>query len=388
MAADRDAVSLCTRLIGLDTTSRNSNLALIDFAQEFLEDLGASCRRTFDAQKKKANLFASFGPGRTGGYVLSGHTDVVPVDGQNWSSDPFAPEVRDGKLFGRGAADMKSFIGVALSLAPDIARATLARPIHYALSYDEEVGCAGVGNMLADLQQARIAPALAIIGEPTEMRVVGAHKGGTGVATRFTGQEGHSSAPQKGANAVMMAGEFVAMLGQEARDLEIDCDPAFDPPYTTIQANMISGGTAVNVLGREALVRWECRALPGRNGRDIVTRVCEHAEQSLMPKYRAHAPRARMDNEIRSFYPGMKLDLSSPAIALAREITGANTVGAVSYGTEGGLFQEAGIPAVICGPGSIDQAHRADEYVALSQLDACATFLRKVVARACVPCTD
>jgi acetylornithine deacetylase len=388
VTADWDAVSLCARLIGFDTTSRNSNLALIDFAQGMLERLGASCRRTFDAPRKKANLFASFGPGNAGGYLLSGHTDVVPVDGQNWSSDPFAPEIRDGKLFGRGAADMKSFIGVALSLAPEIARATLARPIHYALSYDEEVGCAGVGHLLADLAAAQIAPALAIVGEPTLMRVVGAHKGGTGVATRFIGQEGHSSAPRKGANAVMMAGEFVALLGRTAERLEEDCDPAFDPPFTTIQANMISGGTAVNVLGRESVVRWECRALPGRDSRAIVAGICDHAEQSLLPKYRAHVPCARMENEIRSFYPGMKLDLSSPAITLAREITGANDVGAVSYGTEGGLFQEAGIPAVICGPGSIDQAHRADEYVELSQLDACAAFLRKVVARACVPSTE
>jgi acetylornithine deacetylase len=388
VTADWDAVSLCARLIGFDTTSCYSNLALIDFAQDILEGLGASCRRTLDAQKKKANLFASFGPGRAGGYVLSGHTDVVPVDGQHWSSDPFAPDVRDGKLFGRGAADMKSFIGVALSLAPEVARADLARPIHYALSYDEEVGCAGVGGMLADLAQARIAPALAIIGEPTEMRVVGAHKGGTGVATRFIGQEGHSSAPHKGANAVMMAGEFVALLERAARELEEDRDQRFDPPHTTIQANMISGGTAVNVLGREAVVRWECRALPGRNGKAVVAGVCGHAERELMPKYRARAASVHMENEIRGFYPGMKLDLASPAIALAREITGANDVGAVSYGTEGGLFQEAGIPAVICGPGSIDQAHRADEYVALSQLDECAAFLRKVIARACIPSTE
>jgi acetylornithine deacetylase len=186
----------------------------------------------------------------------------------------------------------------------------------------------------------------------------------------------------------MMAGEFVALLERTAKTLEDDSDARFDPPYTTIQANMISGGTAVNVLGRETLVRWECRALPGRNGRAIVAGVCDDAEKSVLPKYRARAATVRMENEIRSFYPGMKLDLSSPAIALAREITGANDVGAVSYGTEGGLFQEAGIPAVICGPGSIDQAHRADEYVALSDLEACAAFLRKVIARACAPYTD
>jgi acetylornithine deacetylase len=378
-----DAVSLARRLVAIDTTSRNSNLALIDLAEEILDGAGARCRRTFDAEGRKANLFATLGPELPGGYVLSGHTDVVPVDGQEWASDPFAPEIRDGMLFGRGAADMKSFIAVALSLVPEIARSPLARPIHFALSYDEEVGCAGVGTMLADVAAAGIIPALAIVGEPTDMAVVGAHKGGAGMCTRCLGQEGHSSAPDKGANAVMMAGEFVALLETFGAELARDSDINFDPPYTTIQANMISGGTAVNVLARESVVRWECRSLPDRDARAIVARVCEATDESILPKYRARAAHARIETELKSIYPGLKLDAASPAIALACEITGMNAVGTVAYGTEAGLFQQAGIPAVVCGPGSIDQAHRADEFVTLAQIAACETFLRKVVARAC-----
>jgi acetylornithine deacetylase len=216
------------------------------------------------------------------------------------------------------------------------------------------------------------------------MTVVGAHKGGAGMRTRCLGQEGHSSAPDKGANAVMMAGEFVALLEAFGEKLKRDADANFAPPYTTIQANMISGGTAVNVLARETIIRWECRSLPDRDAEAIVARVCEEAEASILPKYRARASHAGIETELRSLYPGLKLDAGSPAIALACEVTGQNAVGTVAYGTEAGLFQQAGIPAVVCGPGSIDQAHRADEFVALSQIEACALFLRKVVARACV----
>jgi acetylornithine deacetylase len=378
------ALDLVETLIAFDTTSRRSNLALIDFAQARLETAGARCRRSYDPAGEKANLFASFGPGEEGGYVLSGHTDVVPVDGQDWSSDPFAPEIRDGRLYGRGAADMKGFIGTALSLAPEIARAALKRPVHFALSFDEEVGCAGANLLLEDLAQAGIRPALALIGEPTGMRIVGAHKAGAVIDTHCLGREGHSSAPDKGANAVMMAGEFVAWLETLGESLRHHRDERFEPPFTTVQANMIAGGTAVNVLAREAAIAWEYRALPDRDGEAIVAAARAFCEHNILPKYRARALSARIETTIRAQYPGLVLDPDSPALALARELTGANAVEAVAYGTEAGLFQRAGIPAFICGPGSIDQAHKADEFVELSQLSACETFLRRVVARACV----
>ena len=378
------ALDLIKTLIGFDTTSRGSNLALIDYAEELLAKSGARCRRSYDETRSKANLFASFGPEQEGGYVLSGHTDVVPVDGQAWSSDPFRPEVRDGRLYGRGACDMKGFLGVALSLAPEIAKARLKRPLHLALSFDEEVGCSGVIALLKDLKEANIKPELAIIGEPTLMSVVGAHKSGAVLHTLCRGHEHHSSAPEKGANAVMMAGEFVKLLDDVWTDLREDADPRFDPPHSTVQANMISGGTATNILAREALVTWEYRALPDRDAQAIVDTVKRRTREELLPKYARRAAQAGFDTQLFAAYPGLTMDEDSPAIALAREVTGANRIQAVAYGTEAGHFQRAGIPAVICGPGSIDQAHKPDEYCELSEYKACEAFLRKVIARASV----
>jgi acetylornithine deacetylase len=377
------ALDLVQELIAFDTTSRDSNLALIDHAQGLLEKSGARCRRSYDATGKKANLFATIGPDGDGGYVLSGHTDVVPVDGQDWSSDPFKPVVRDGMLYGRGACDMKGFVGTALWLAPEIAKAKLTRPIHFALSYDEEVGCVGVKGLLDDLKAQNLKPALAIIGEPTLMKIVGAHKGGAKLVTRCCGREHHSSGPEKGANAVMMAGEFVALLDSVWDELRADADPRFDPPHSTVQATVIHGGTAVNILAREAEVTWEYRCLPDRDPAKIITRVKERTEAEILPKYRRRAAEAAFNTTLQAQYPGLTMDEESPAVRLARELTGANQVEAVAYGTEAGHFQQYGIPAVICGPGSIDQAHRPDEFCAVSELTACEAFLRKVIAKAC-----
>jgi acetylornithine deacetylase len=381
MTSAHPAYDLVRRLIAFDTTSRNSNLQLIVHAAELLEHAGARTRLTHNETGKKANLFATVGPEIDGGYVLSGHSDVVPVDGQHWSSDPFHAEIRDGKIFGRGACDMKGFIGTALALLPELKSAALKRPIHFAFSYDEEVGCVGVRRLLDDLTAAGIKPALAVIGEPTEMRVVGAHKAGAVIATHAKGREGHSSKPSHGANAVMMAGEFIGALSELGRELMTDRDEFFDPPYTTIQANMVAGGTAVNVLARDARVTWEYRALPDRDT-DAIVRRAEALADAIVPHYRAGAPEAGFETHIRAAYPGLVRDPQSPAVALACALTGNNHVHAVSYGTEAGLFQAAGIPAVVCGPGSIEQAHKADEFVALSEIDACTAFLHKLVQKA------
>ena len=381
MPSGSSVPDMLQRLIAFDTTSRNSNLDLIAFAGDVLKAAGAATRLTYDAQKRKANLFATLGPAQDGGYVLSGHSDVVPVDGQEWSSDPFASQIHDGRLYGRGAADMKGFIAVALALVPEFAALDLKRPLHVALSFDEEVGCIGVRRLLEDVTAAGIRPALAIIGEPTEMRVVGAHKAGAVIETIVRGREGHSSAPARGANAVMMAGEFVVALAALGDALKGERDEFFEPPYTTIQANMICGGTAVNVLAREAKVTWEYRALPDRDANSIVERANAGAA-AILPRYREGAAEADFTTRIKAAYPGLKRDPNSPALHLAQALSGSNDVHAVSYGTEAGLFQAAGIPAVICGPGSIAQAHRADEFVALDQLDVCAAFLRRVGQRA------
>lgn len=379
MTAD-PVIALVERLIAFDTVSRHSNLELIGAAREILAAAGAGLRVTHDPAGAKANLFASFGPHAGGGLVLSGHTDVVPVDGQKWTSNPFKAEIRDGRLYGRGAADMKGFLAVLLALAPELAKLDLKRPVHFAFSFDEEVGCTGVRYLLRDLESANIHPALAIIGEPTEMRVVSAHKAGAVIETLVRGREGHSSAPALGASAVMMAGEFVALLAKHQEILASDRDAFFDPPYTTLQANVISGGTAVNVLAREASLTWEYRALPSRDPAAIVTAIERDADAAIAARYRRGAPEAAFETQVRAAYPGLAHDAESPAVKLACAVTGSNRTYAVSYGTEAGLFQRAGIPAVICGPGSIAQAHKADEFIALEQLDQCAAFLRRLIA--------
>ncbi|MDE2462761.1 MAG: M20/M25/M40 family metallo-hydrolase, partial [Alphaproteobacteria bacterium] len=292
------ALEMTKQLIAFDTTSRNSNLELIGFARQLLEAAGARVRLSYDQARIKANLFASFGPEKDGGVVLSGHTDVVPVDGQDWSSDPFDPEVRDTRLYGRGSADMKGFIGCVLALAEDLGQTRLRAPVHVALSFDEEVGCAGVTTLLADLAEAEIRPSLAIIGEPTLMRPVGAHKAGAVLLTRCRGKEGHSSKPHLGANAVMMAGEFVAYLAELGEELKADRDGRFDPPYTTLQANRIAGGTAVNVLARDCEISWEYRALPDRDHESLVPRIEQYLNDVILPKYRQHVAEARFETEV------------------------------------------------------------------------------------------
>lgn len=312
---------------------------------------------------------------------FNSHIDVVTV-GEGWTVPPFEGVVKDGRVYGRGACDMKGFVAVALSLAPEMAKAKLARPLHIALSYDEEVGCVGVTGLLDDLKAQGIRPALAIIGEPTLMKIVGAHKGGAKLTTRCCGKEGHSSQPYTGANAVMMAGEFMGVLAAVWEDLKSDRDPRFTPDHTTVQATVVHGGTAVNILAKEAEVTWEYRALPGRDTDAIVEAVRHRAETDVLPKYRARAAEAAFHTILHAQYPGLALDEESPAIRLARELTGANQIEAVAYGTEAGHFQAYGIPAVICGPGSIEQAHRPDEFCAVSELETCEAFLRKVIAKA------
>jgi acetylornithine deacetylase len=273
---------------------------------------------------------------------------------------------------------MKGFIGTALAMAQEYRGLDLHRPIHFAFSYDEEVGCVGVRRLIQDLAANDIRPALALIGEPTMMHVVGAHKSGSVIETIAIGREGHSSAPSAGASAVMMAGEFIRVLSSIGQEVMEDRDEHFDPPYTTVQANMIAGGTAVNVLAKEARIVWEYRGLPDRDAPALVGRAESRANAEILPRYRIGAPEAAFRTEVRAAYPGLVRDVNSPAVQLACRILGENDVLAVSYGTEAGLFQQAGISAVVCGPGSIGQAHRADEFVSLAQLDACAHYLRRI----------
>jgi acetylornithine deacetylase len=373
-------VDLIRRLVAFDTVSANSNLALIHFVRDYLADLGLASRLTYDATGGKANLLATIGPEIPGGIVLSGHTDVVPVAAQPWTTDPFRVVERDGRLYGRGTADMKSFLGVALAMVPEFLAARLRVPIHLALSYDEEVGCLGVGGLLADLAKALPPPAVAIIGEPTSMRLANRQKGFYGFTTTVTGRDGHSSGTHRGVNAVTYAAEIIGWLTRLAEEIAErgPFDTGFDPPYTTLNVGLIRGGTALNIIARECSFDWEFRPTPGFDAASIRHRLDAHVADHVLPRMRRIAPEADVVTTADLGQPALTPEDDSPAEALVRLLTGANTAGAVSFSTEASLFQDAGISAVICGPGSIEQAHQPNEFIALDQVEACLTFLRKL----------
>ncbi len=373
-------LDLIRRLVSFDTVSAHSNLALIHCVRDYLKDLGIESRLTFDADGKKANLLAAIGPSLPGGIVLSGHTDVVPVAGQPWESDPFTVVERNGRLYGRGTADMKSFLAIALALVPEFQAARLRVPIYLALSYDEEVGCLGVGGLLSDLAAALPRPAAAIIGEPTLMKLINRHKGFHSFTTAVTGRDGHSSGTHRGVNAIAYAAEIIGFLSRLAAEFAAQgpFDDGFDPPYTTINVGAVRGGTAVNIIARHCSFDWEFRPIPGFDAPSIRRRLDSFIAESILPRMRAVAPEADVVTVQGSASPPLVPEADSPAESLVRLLTGANTAGAVSFGTEASHFQDAGIPAVICGPGSIAQAHQPDEFIALDQVEACVGFMRKL----------
>jgi acetylornithine deacetylase len=374
-------VEMIRRLVSFDTTSRESNLGLIDFVAEYLDGHGVASTLIRGDEGRKANLFATIGPPRVPGIILSGHTDVVPVDGQDWSTDPFALHEAGGKLFGRGTADMKSFIAVALALVPDMLARRLSVPIHLALSYDEEVGCLGVHGMIGHIETGETRPRICIVGEPTSMRVVNAHKGVYSFRTLVRGLEAHSSATHAGVNAIMYAGELIAYLGRLAEEMRgrAQSPSRFEPPYTSVHVGLVRGGTALNIIPRECSFIWEYRLLPGEDADEIPRRFEEFAKTEIEPRMRAVDPATGIDTEMRARIPALTPEVGSPAESLVMALAGTNRLDAVSYGTEAGIFQDAEIPTVVCGPGDIAQAHRPDEFIALEQVDACTAFLRRLI---------
>lgn len=368
------------RLIAFDTTSALSNLALIDFVEDYLHGYDVPTRRTMNAEGTKANLFATIGPEIEGGIVLSGHTDVVPVAGQDWHSDPFSVVEKDGKLFGRGTSDMKSFSAVALALLPEFLARPLKKPIHLALSYDEEVGCLGVRSLIADLSANLPRPAMVIIGEPTSMRIVNGHKGISVYETRITGQAAHSSQPHRGGNAIIAAAMLIDFVRQMAEEKRANAAPesGYEPPYTTFNVGVIDGGTAQNIIAQNCDFQWEHRTLPGDDPAAILARYESYATETVLPKLREFAPDAKIETTLRSSVPALTPEEDGAAEQLVRLLTGLNASEVVSFATEGGLFQEIGISTVMCGPGSIDQAHQPNEFIELSQVAACESFLNKL----------
>ena len=378
---------ILARLIAFPTVSRDSNLALIEWVGDRLEGLGARIEVTTNQEGSKANLFATIGPEVDGGVVLSGHTDVVPIEGQAWSTDPFVMDEREGRLIGRGACDMKGFIACALAMAPRFAEAVLARPLHLAFTFDEETGCLGAPVMLERLAETGPKPSVCIVGEPTEMRVIEGHKGCHEYTTRFRGLEGHGSKPDAGVNAVEYAVRYVAELIATAdalKDRASEHSP-FDPPWTTISTGGIRGGIAHNVIPNAAEVDWECRPVNPEDAAYVKDRIWTYAEQTLLPAMRAVDPAASIETEVIGEVAGLTPLADSQAVRLVTELTGANTTGTVPFGTEAGLFQNMGIHTVVCGPGSIDQAHKPDEFVSLDQLSQCLGMIERLLPRLARP---
>ena len=382
MARAISSIDMIRTLVAFDTTSRESNLALIDFVRSWLDDHGIKSELVFDAAKRKANLYATIGPDDRPGIMLSGHSDVVPVDGQKWQSEPFAVAERDGRLYGRGTSDMKSFIAVMLALVPEFVAAKAPTPVHLALTYDEEVGCIGVRGLIARLDHLPVRPKLCIIGEPTLMQPVVAHKGKRSLRCRVAGHESHSALAHLGVNAVEIAAELVTEIRRIARQKREGgpFDDGFTPPYTTVHTGTIAGGTALNIVPRDCRFDFEIRHLPGDDA-DAITATLRQRAAALMPEMRGVSEAAGIAFEEWNAIPALSTPADSEVVALARALTGANSVGKVSFGTEGGLYQQAGIPTVICGPGSIEQAHRPDEWIALDQVGQCETFMRRLIAR-------
>jgi len=370
-------------LIGFATVSQKGNLELIDYAAALLSAAGAGLSISRDGTGAKANLFATIGPRIDGGIVLSGHTDVVPVDGQAWTSDPFQMMERDGRLYGRGACDMKGFLAACLAMAPSFAKVELKRPLHFALTYDEEIGCFGARALMDELLRTGIKPSVAIIGEPTEMRVVEGHKGCYEYTTEFTGLEGHASQPDRGVNAVEYAARYISRLMDVGERLKVRAPAGsrFDPPWTTIQVGRICGGAARNVIAGSCAVEWEMRPAQSEDADYVKTDIGSFVDDVLRPAMQAVSPDANIVTHTIGEIEGLQIASKSEARAIVSELTGARDVDVVAFGTEAGLFQAAGMSAVICGPGSIAQAHKPDEYVALDQLQACLDMLDKLKAK-------
>ncbi len=376
------------KLVSFQSVSSASNLPIIDFVAEYLASHGVDSHRVFDETGQKANLYANVGPNVQGGVILSGHTDVVPVKGQKWQSDPFTVVKRQGRLYGRGTCDMKGFDALALTAVPAALKRGVRRPIQIALSYDEEVGCVGAPFMIAEMARLMPRAAAAIIGEPSMMKAVSGHKGGLGIATHVRGFEVHSSLQPTGVSAIHEAARLIDWANQmnDANAARAGQGPAsvFDPPFTTVHVGMISGGTANNITAADCHFVMGFRCLPNENPDDWYRAYREKAGEIEVAMQAIH-PDAHISLDKVFDVPGLAPEENGAAENLVRKLTGDNGSHFVSYGTEAGQFQDAGYSAIICGPGSIDQAHQADEYVSVAQFDEGAAFMRRLIDHLCAP---
>jgi acetylornithine deacetylase len=377
--------NLLEHLVAFDTTSRESNLALIDFCWRYLSGLGVTCELMHNAERSKANLYARLGPAGSGGVMLSGHSDVVPVDGQTWTVPPFALTERDGKLYGRGTADMKGFLACMLAAVPHFLAQPLRQPLHLAISYDEEVGCLGVRSLVKALAQRSDRPAICLIGEPTELRPVLGHKGKLAMRCEVQGAACHSAYAPQGVNAIEYAAKLIqrlTVIGERLAAPERQ-DARFDPPFSTVQTGVIHGGRALNIVPDACSFDFEVRTLPQEDAQQVADELVTYAQQTLEPQMRAVQPASAIRFSPLSAYPGLDTAAHSAAAQLIARLSGSDSFGTVAFGTEGGLFAAAGIPCVVCGPGSMEQGHKPDEFITLAQLDACDSLLRRLATWMC-----
>jgi acetylornithine deacetylase len=376
-------LELLERLVSFDTESSKSNLALIDFVEDYLRAWSVPVVRVPNADGDKAAIFATIGPMDRGGVVLSGHTDVVPVAGQTWTSDPFRLRIDNGRAYGRGSVDMKGFCALALALVPDFLAADLKTPIHILLSYDEETTCLGPVDIIRRFGHDMPLPTAVIVGEPTNLEVADAHKSVVTFYTVVHGAEAHSAKPALGANAVSAAAELVCELNHIGDEMIARGDPSgrFDPPHVTVHVGTIAGGTARNILAKECRFHWEFRGIPGLDPEEIPTRLDRYAQAVALKRLNRYGPFGRIETIMEVSVPGLSPEPGSEAERLALRLAGRNGTVSVPFATEGGRFQEAGIPTIVCGPGSIDQAHQPDEYISLDDLAAGETFMRRLAAQ-------
>jgi acetylornithine deacetylase len=373
---------MLARLVSFPTESQDSNLALIDFVRDYLASHGVASHLVPSPDGRKANLFASVGPQVDGGVVLSGHTDVVPVAGQAWTSDPWTLTERDGKLFGRGTCDMKGFDALALALVPDMLAAGLKRPVHIALSYDEEVGCFGAPFMIAEMARQGIRPSAVIVGEPSMMQVVTGHKGGTRMLTKVRGYAVHSSRMDLGVSAVMVAARLITWFEDRMAERAAVADTAspFLPPYATFHCGIVNGGTAANITAEHCSFTSEFRVIPPEDPMDLYHHYLAYIRDVIEPPMKARHADTGVTVELMSSVPPLRPETDGEAERMSRRLTGDNGNHVVAYGTEGGQFQAAGWSTVVCGPGDIAQAHQPDEFLSISQLEAGEQFIRRMLA--------
>lgn len=376
---------MLARLVAFPSVSTSSNLDIINFCRDWLNSHGVESTLVMSPEGNKANLYATIGPQVEGGIVFSGHTDVVPVEGQNWTTDPWALTEKNGRLYGRGSADMKGFDALVLALVPEMAKMPLKRPVHIALSYDEEIACRGAPSMVEAMARSLPKPAAVIVGEPTRHAVVTGHKASVQLRTQVTGYAVHSSRIDQGVSAVMNAARLIAWHEDVMEENRRRADPAnpFEPPYTTLHCGMVAGGNAANVVSSSAWFFSDIRAIPTESPRDYLDRYETYIREFVEPRMKAIRPETGVAVELIAEVPGLRPEADGAAESLMRRLTGDNGTHVVSYGTEAGIFQRAGWSTVVCGPGDIAQAHQPDEYIEVSELESGERLLRRIIGELC-----